>query len=85
MVCNALRTPLAEGHVTIVSEEGPASGQSTTVAVVYAIQEQGPSEAARNPLWSLRGAGKEVFKALGGAEAFIRSERAAFYGSKEEE
>lgn|SRR5688572_8334087 len=85
MVCNALRSRslLEECGMEIVAVEGPPSGQSTTVTVVYALegktQKSLGTPQGHNPFRTLRGAGRKTFEELGGGEAFLRSEREAFY------
>jgi hypothetical protein len=87
LVCNALRSRdlLAGAGLRIVADEGPPSGQSTTVAITYEVLPAGGTPQAktrRSPaaLLELRGVARESFKALGGGEAFIRREREAFFG-----
>ena len=84
-VCSALESKklLAENQLRIVSKTGPPSGQSTTVTVTYEILSSGTkSPAAANSLAMLRGVAKDVFRQLGGGEAFIRSERSKFTDTK---
>lgn len=84
-VCSALESKklLAENQLRIVSKTGPPSGQSTTVTFTYEILSSGTrAAAATNPLMMLRGAAKDLFKELGGGEAFIRSERSMFADKK---
>ena len=80
-VCAALesRKLLDENHLQVISKSGPPSGQSTTVTFTYEIlpQERGFATAA-NPLSELRGLAKDIFRKLGGGEAFIRNERSSF-------
>jgi len=81
MVCAALRSKkfLEENGLRIISRTGPPSGQSTTVTLTYEVL--GPSATASvadNPLLGLRGIAKDLFRKLGGGEAFIRSERNSF-------
>lgn len=91
LVCHALRSRplLEECGLRIVKEEGPPSGQSTTVAFVYELASPGaPLSETAGPsrpgplagLWCLRGVGKALFEELGGGEAFVRAERESFYG-----
>lgn len=84
-VCAALASKkfLAENHLRILSKNGPASGQSTTVTFTYEILSSGNQLASvANSLAALRGAAKDVFSKLGGGDAFIRSERTAFTDEK---
>jgi hypothetical protein len=81
LVCAALGSKkfLTEHGLRIVSKTGPPSGQSTTVTFLYEMVNTMPNKQAGDEMWeSLRGIGKEVFAALGGAEKFIRQERAEF-------
>lgn len=83
-VCAALesRKFLDENRLRIVSRSGPPSGRSTTVTLTYEmVLHDGNREPLANPLLKLRGLAKDVFARLGGAESFIRSERASFVGS----
>jgi hypothetical protein len=86
-VCDALRSWkfLEDNHLALMKEEGPPSGMSTTMTFTYRLLEigQGPN-GEPDPFARLYGIGKEVFESLGGGEAFIRSERENFYGSKKE-
>lgn len=78
LVCSALRSNkfLLENQLSLKGSQGPPSGLSTTVTLLYEFQV---NEVARvtpqNPLWKLLGKGKEMFQALGGGEAFIQRER----------
>jgi hypothetical protein len=87
-VCNALRSRkfLEENHLAlVVAEDGPPSGMSTTMTFTYRLVDGGKEQPKQtDPLLRLWGIGKEVFESLGGGEAFIRSERENFYGSKKE-
>lgn len=80
-VCSALESKklLDEKQLRVVSKTGPPSGLSTTVTFTYEILDSNrkPSPSA-NPLTGLRGIAKDLFKRLGGGEAFIRSERKGF-------
>jgi hypothetical protein len=81
LVCAALGSKkfLKEHGLRIVSKTGPPSGQSTTVTFLYEMVNSMPEKQAADDMWeSLRGIGKDVFAALGGAEKFIREERAQF-------
>jgi hypothetical protein len=79
-VCSALESKklLEENKLRIVSKTGPQSGQSTTVIFTYEILLRESTDSLTNPLILVRGLAKDVFKKLGGGEAFIRSERKAF-------
>ena len=83
LVCAALgsRKFLTEHGLRIVSKKGPPSGQSTTVTFTYeivALQSQKPS--ADEAWQSLRGIAKDIYASFGGGEAYLRQERANFYG-----
>src|SRR5260370_42261202 len=85
LVCQALRSHkfLKENHLVLEKWEGPPGGVSTTVKAVYRLKgepERGVNRLDESPFLRLRGIGKEVFQSLGGGEAFIRSERAAWSG-----
>ena len=79
-VCSALQTRefLKENNLRIVEKSGPPSGKSTTVTYTYEFLDT-PPEQGRTDAWEkLRGALKDVFAELGGGEAYLRAERAAF-------
>jgi hypothetical protein len=81
LVCAALKSRkfLTENNLRLVSQSGPRSGQSTTVTFTYEILSAKPKVTSSiNPLMSLRGIAKDVFRELGGGEEFIRSERNNF-------
>jgi hypothetical protein len=79
-VCTALasRLFLRENHLVLESREGPPSGLSTTTRFTYRIVAGDEGSAQADPFEGFRGAGREMFKQLGGGEAFIREEREAF-------
>jgi hypothetical protein len=85
MVCSALRSKelLREAHVKILKDEGPPSGQSTTVGITYEVLHDKPeigkpAESRKLIFQQLRGIAKGVFQELGGGEEFIRKERRQF-------
>jgi len=88
LVCQALRSRkfLEENHLIIEKEEGPPSGMSPTMKFFYRLAKV-PGESRKptgqSPFLRLRGIGKDVFQSLGGGEAFIRAERAA-WGPRED-
>jgi hypothetical protein len=87
-VCQALKSKkfLEENQLVLEKVEGPPSGQSTTVAFTYRLKDSGQSSnktAADDSFSKLRGIAKDIFRNLGGGEAFIRKEREHFYDSGE--
>jgi len=82
-VCQVLRGRkfLEENSLILEKQEGPPSGLSTTAAFTYRLAEQHQTSGDRTKSdWeSLRGIAKEAFAAVGGAEAFLKSEREKFY------
>ncbi len=83
LVCAALgsRKFLTENHLRLISKTGPPSGQSTTVTFTYEILDHsGEKSTSDDPWLALRGIAKDIFASLGGGEAYIRRERANFYG-----
>ncbi len=85
-VCSALESKkfLEENRLKIVAKTGPPSGQSTTVTFTYEILPQDRGRGAvKNPMEGLRGLAKEIFRNLGGGEAFVRSERENFAAHEE--
>jgi hypothetical protein len=82
-VCSALktRTFLQDNNLRLIDKSGPESGQSTTVIYTYEFvnpEDNNPTDP--DPWPALRGIAKDIFASLGGGEAFIRGERANFYG-----
>lgn len=76
---------LTENHLRLVSKTGPPSGQSTTVDFTFEILDPDVRNSAPADPWNeLRGIAKDIFAALGGGEAFIRAERANFYGPEKD-
>jgi hypothetical protein len=51
---------------------------STTSRFTYRLSEMSGQSTVPSALESLRGAGKQVFAAFGGGEAFLRQERDEF-------
>ena len=87
-VCSALKTRRfrESNDLQLVGATGPKSGQSTTVTYTYEFLEGNRSFPEHDDSWKqLRGALKDVFRELGGGEAYLRSERGAFYSEKEGE
>ena len=80
LVCTALEAAkfAKENGLRLVEKSGPPSGLSTSVSFVFELT---PSESSPDLelFLRLRGIGREIFRALGGGEDFIRRERNAFY------
>ncbi len=65
-----------ENGITLEHREGPPSGVSASTRFTYRLNEAISAEATKpSSLWALRGAGKAVFKAVGGGQAFLTEER----------
>ncbi len=83
LVCAALTSKkfLTRNGLKLISKTGPPSGQSTTVTYTYEFVglEKG-DPASLDPWLKARGIAKDIFAALGGGEAYLRAERANFYG-----
>ncbi|MFI5089564.1 MAG: hypothetical protein ACHP7P_05860 [Terriglobales bacterium] len=79
LVCAALKSKkfLRQNGIRLIGVNGPPSGQSTTVTLTYEFEDPA-SPTQGNALVNARGIAREVFRSLGGGEAFIRAERAAF-------
>src|SRR5262245_33085118 len=82
-VCQAIKGPrfLQENGLVIDHVEGHPSGLGSRVLITYRLNpstNEADRRPAESPLMRLWGVGKEVFQSLGGAEAFIRSEREQF-------
>ena len=83
LVCAALGSKkfLTEHGLRILSKTGPPSGQSTTVTFTYEIVKAESQKPAADEAWqSLRGIAKDIFASFGGGEAYLKRERANFYG-----
>jgi len=83
LVCAALRSKkfLEENALNLIAKTGPPSGQSTTVTFTYEILDGSGTDAGESDAFvKLRGIGKDLFRRLGGGEAFIREERNNFSG-----
>jgi hypothetical protein len=83
LVCAALGSKkfLTENHLRLISKTGPPSGQSTTVTFTYEIAKDEPQNPTPQEAWqSLRGIAKDIFASYGGGEAYLKQERANFYG-----
>jgi hypothetical protein len=76
-VCSAMQSQrfLRAQALDIVDRQGPPSGQSTTVAVVYQLRPE-----AEKPVTfeSLRGILRDAYARRGGGEASLRRDRASF-------
>ena len=84
LVCAALKSKkfLEENALKLISRTGPPSGQSTTVTFTCEIVGSNERDSApAEPLSRLRGIVKDLFRELGGGEAFIREERKSFSNS----
>lgn len=85
LVCQALGSEkfLQANSLKLISKTGPPSGQSTTVTYTYEFLEQGTqANTPEDPWRGLRGVFKQLFRELGGGEAYLRAERENFEASK---
>jgi hypothetical protein len=83
LVCAALTSKkfLDRNSLRLISKTGPASGQSTTVTYTYElVRPESKDLGSLDPWLKARGIAKDIFAALGGGEAYLRAERANFYG-----
>jgi len=83
LVCAALGSKkfLTEHGLRILSKTGPPSGQSTTVTFTYEVVRSESQKPTADEAWqSLRGIAKDIYASFGGGEAYLRQERANFYG-----
>jgi len=88
LVCQALESEkfLGANSLRLLSKTGPPSGQSTTVTYTYEFIDREETDSPPVDPWlKVRGIAKDLFAALGGGEAFIREERANFYGPGSDE
>lgn len=79
-VCTTLgsRKFQRETGLELVSREGPPSGMGTRAIFTYRLAGEelsAPQDHAKSLLDGLYGIAADVFRELGGAEAFIRKER----------
>lgn len=87
-VCSALKTGqfLRSNGLGLVATDGPPSGQSTTVTYTYEFVDDDRFPPQQDDSWKrLRGALRDVFRELGGGEAYLRAERGTFYSKEEDE
>jgi len=88
LVCQALKSHkfLTENHLRLEKLDGPPSLMGTRVTFTYRILDSAPCASAlhprESPFLKLRGVAKEVFRSLGGGEAFLRKEREEFHGQE---
>lgn len=82
LVCQALTSKkfLEENRLRIVEKTGPASGQSTSVTLTYAVP---PTDADSKwaALDAMYGSARDIYAAYGGGEKYLemlRSEEPAF-------
>jgi hypothetical protein len=83
LVCAALGSKkfLTEHGLRILSKTGPPSGQSTTVTFTYEVVRSESQKPTADEAWqSLRGIAKDIYASFGGGEAYLKQERANFYG-----
>lgn len=80
-VCQALASKrfLEQNQLTLIEKQGPPSGLSTTTVFTYRLHAESAATSKSSQkaslLLSLRGRGKDLFRKLGGGEAFLREER----------
>lgn len=89
-ICQALKSRKFqdENRMVLEKSEGPPSGMSNRMTFIYRFLESdssGAEEPARSAFEGMRGIAKDVFRELGGGEAFLKSERDQFYGAKPQE
>ena len=72
-----------ETGLELIAKEGPPSGFGTRAEFFYRLPSVGMSQsgsgAGKNRLEELYGRLSEVFRALGGGEAYLRQERAGLH------
>jgi len=95
-VCHVMESKVLEREagVKVSSKQGPPSGRETTFTVTYLV-EPSPAALAADPdvvvippypsegdrlFYELCGKGKEMYAKYGGGEAWLKKERANFYG-----
>jgi len=82
-VCLALRSQkfLRDNSLRLLNQTGPESGQSSTVTYTYQFIDGGhdtrPKDRDKDMEWFLSGRGllEDLFKEVGGGEAFLKGER----------
>lgn len=88
-VCSALSSQrfLRENFLILEGQQGPPSGQSTTVVYTYRLNDSKRADdearlaSAGLDFKGMRGIARDLFRSLGGGEAFLRRERASFLPS----
>jgi hypothetical protein len=85
VVCQTLRSKkFLEEKLVLEKVEGARSSQSTTVSFTYRLEDSGQhgdKTVGDDSFSKLRGIARDVFRNLGGGEAFIGKEREHFYHS----
>lgn len=95
-VCQVMESKILEREagVKVSSKQGPPSGRGTTFTVTYAVESTRPQsvpepnadvrrvskEEGIRLFYELEGMGKDMFAKVGGGEAWLKKERANFYG-----
>jgi len=81
-VCQVLESKKfrEENRLEIEERSGPPSGMGTRMTYVYRLLDvEPPASKKDDPFEKLHGALRDVFRSLGGGEAFLRKERGHFY------
>ena len=83
-VCSALKNQKwqEENRIQLVRQEGPKSGQSTTVTFTYRFRDDAPHRNLYEALMKIKGIAKGVFKE-GEWEEEIHRDRENFHGGKD--
>ena len=84
LVCQALKSRkfLEGNHLVLEKLEGPPSGMGTRVTFTYRLLADDGKALGPRPEWpflKLRGIARDVFRDLGGGEAFLQRERERFH------
>ena len=86
IICNALKSRkfLQDNRMVLEKVQGPASGQSSTVTFIYRLDDvsskslKASARQVVSRFTAMRGALRQTYKSLGGAESFHKKERAAW-------
>jgi hypothetical protein len=87
-VCQALSSKrfLEENQLELVEKHGPPSGLGMNMVYTYRLKSERPHKLSKpNGLEEMWGKGKEMFRRLGGGEAWLKAERENFYSAGQEE
>jgi len=85
-VCSALKTGifLEENDLKLESQQGPPSGQSSTVVYTYRWRSVEPRGSSMSLFDRMRGLAKDLFSSADEWEESVRRDRESFYRREEQ-